>query len=304
VRARHAPHLAIVLVLVLALVIAACGDDDGGAASETSSTITEDTVEPTPGMLEVRRTGGIDYTGTGSFRTLDVWAPSEAGEWPVVIVVPGVGQQSKASFTPLARAIAERGAVVFNLAVDDSVPFITAIEQTACAVRYARAEAAGYGGDPESITLVGNSMGAPVAAVVALAGDAFPGPCAAEGSSVATGFVGYEGAYDYVREADYLLVDHRYLEDEDPAMYAAIDPYTHFGENPSLAIHLVHGVDDDSLWFDIPPGESVSFNDALVAAGHESQLTLVEGASSVDLMNPDTDAFAAVVEATVGVAGI
>lgn len=306
-RARKAPHrhrgvrLAVVLVGIC-LVVAACGDSDDGASDTTGA---EPPEEAAPGAVEVRRTPGIDYTGTGSFRRLDVWAPTEGSDWPVAIVVPGVGQQSKATFQPLAQAIAGQGAVAYIIDVDDSVPFITAIQQTACAVHYAWATAADHGGDPDRIVLVGNSMGAPVASVVAFSPESFPGPCAVpeDAGAEVHGVVGYEGAYDYVREADYLMVDHRYLADEDPEMYAAIDPYTHVGENPDLVVRLVHGVDDDALWYDVPPGESVAFADTLTGAGYDADVRLVEGASAVDLWDADTEAFDVVVDVVMEAAG-
>jgi acetyl esterase/lipase len=296
---RKTPFASLLTVLLtISLVLAACGDDDDTAA-ETTATVADDA-----DAGEARRTGGIDYTGTGSFRRMDVWAPRSAGDWPVVIIVPGVGQQSKASFQPLAQAIAEEGAVVLNIDVDDSVPFITAIEQVSCAVRYANVFAAQYGGDPGRVVLVGNSMGASVSAVVALAGESFPGPCAAEGGTAfVSGLVGYEGAYDYVRESDYLMVDHRYLEEDDPEMFTAIDPYTHLDGNPDLVVRLVHGVDDDVLWYDVPPGESVAFADALEQAGHDCDLTLLEGAAHIDLWDSGTTAFTTVVDTVMEVAG-
>jgi len=297
---RGSVRFVLLVVFILMVVVAACGDDDGTAEAETTAPSSD--VGET-GVVEVRRTPGIDYTGTGSFRRMDIWAPTAPGEWPSVVVVPGVGQQSKASFQPLAQTIAEQGAVVFVIDIDDSVPFITAIQQAACAVRYADAHTAEYGGDPGNIVIVGNSMGASVASVVALAGDSFPGPCAVEGGSAhVEAFVGFEGAYDYVRESDYLMVDHRYLEDEDPELYAAIDPYTHLDDNPDLAVRLIHGVDDDVLWYDVPPGESVAFGEALSEHGCPCDVTLLEGSAAVDLMRADSEAFDAVVEATMEVA--
>jgi acetyl esterase len=107
-------------------------------------------------------------------RSLDVYRPrSAAGAVPVVVLVHGCcGDRS--DLVKLAEATAAAGALVLNadwagLAADARYP--GAYEDVACAVRYARAAAGRYGGDPARVTLVGWSDGALVAAVVALAGE-------------------------------------------------------------------------------------------------------------------------------------
>ena len=62
---------------------------------------------------------------------------------------------------------------MFNISTSYSVPPLDAIEDIGCAVRFARATAPEYGGDPTSIALVGNSSGLAKGAIVAMDGDSY-----------------------------------------------------------------------------------------------------------------------------------
>ncbi len=100
----------------------------------------------------------------------------------MVVVVHGM-LQGRSSCALFAEAIASQGAVVYNIGVPFTVPWGAGIECIACAVRFPRATAADYGGDPGRTTLVGNSAGAATGAVVALAGDDFDGDCVVRDAS-------------------------------------------------------------------------------------------------------------------------
>ena len=190
------------------LVVAACGGSDDGAATTVpvttiattsaapaTTTAPVATVPVTAVPLEVSVVG-TDITYAPD-RALDVLAPAVGGPWPVVVVAPGFGQ-GKSDMKVLAEAVAAEGAVVYNASVEysrDGAVMPDSIEALACAIRYARATAADYGGDPGWITLVGNSAGAASGAVVALDGDAYPrdGCVESESSAVVNGFVGCRG---------------------------------------------------------------------------------------------------------------
>ncbi len=208
-------------------------------------------------------------------------------------------------FQPLAEEIASHGAVVYNIDVDSTIPWITAIEQVTCSVRYAREHGTDYGGAHPTVVVLGNSAGAAVASVAALGGDHFSGPCAATGADARVdGFVGYEGDYDYLRTADYFLADHRYLADEDPELYEAMDPYAHVGENPELVVRLLHGEDDASMWYDIEPEVSEAFCTTLENAGYDAEMRTLPDSGHKDLMNASSTAFRAVVDTALEVAGV
>lgn len=260
-----------------------------------SSTAATPTTEP-PAFT---KDAGIEYAAG---RQLDVYAPAEPGRWPVVVVVHGLGQ-ARSAFAPLAEAIAAEGAVVYNISTVFSVPPIDGIENISCAIRFARATAAEYGGDPGSLTLVGNSSGAAKGSIVAMDGDAYKGDCViADGSALPNALVGYEGPFDYATYV-YGTFDVPRLEEEDAAMWEAVNPYAHIGGNKELVVRLVHGRDDDAAWYDVRPEVSVAFLEALAAVGYDVELTYVEGATHGSL-RPGTEAFEVTVRLVLEIAGI
>ncbi len=235
-------------------------------------------------------------------RALDVYAPIESAGWPVVVVVHGLGGV-RGEFARLAEVIATEGAVVFNISTVFSVPPIDGIDDISCAIRFARATAPGYGGDPTSITLVGYSSGAAKGSIVAMDGDAYGGDCAiSDGSALPTAFVGYEGPFDYATQL-YGTFYVPELKDEDPLMWEAVDPYSHIGGNRDLIVRLIHGRDEDRSTYDVRPEVSTEFHEALAAAGYDAEVIYLEGATHSSL-RPGTEAFDVTVQLVLEVAGI
>jgi acetyl esterase/lipase len=133
---------------------------------------------PTPGVVLARK---VAYESSNPVLTpgvLDVYAPSRAGPWPVVVMIPAF---DRASLVEHARRVADLGFVVFvpewgAASGGGGIPDPLTYEylaannaQGACAVEFARAHAAEYGGDPGTMILFGHSAGAHVAATVAFA---------------------------------------------------------------------------------------------------------------------------------------
>lgn len=244
---------------------------------------TTTTVAATPNFTT---TVGLDYTTN---HKLDVYAPVERADWPIVVVVHGLGG-IRGGLAPLAEAIAAEGAVVFNISTEFSVPPIDGIQDIACAIRFARGTAREYGGDPTSITLVGYSSGAAKGSIVAMDGDAYEGDCVvSDGSALPNAFVGYEGPFDYAGHV-YGVFNVPRLKEEDPVMWEAVNPYSHIGGNPDLIVRLIHGRDDDSRPYDVPLEASAEFNQALAAAGYDVEVTYLDGATHSSL-RPGTEAF-------------
>ena len=308
-------RLTIALVIAALLTVACGGGSTTSAPATTVATVAATAVVATTQPVQVATTVRAEPTSTiapttntvlleqltvtssieyADLALLDVYAPSAPGPWPVVLVVHGISQ-SRSEFKPLAEAIASEGATVFNVGVPTSPPFLETIGHLACAVRFARATAADHGGDPGRITVVGNSLGAATGAVVALAGDEFEGDCVVnEVSAVPDALVGYEGPYDYATH-DYQAVNLIPLRDEDPELWQAVNPYAHIGGNTDLVVRLIHGEDVDDIWYEVKPVASREFHQALADAGYDVELTLIEGATHVDL-RPGTEAFEVTIE--------
>jgi acetyl esterase/lipase len=197
----------------------------------------------------------------------------------------------------LAKAIASQGAVVFNIDEEYYGPFSKGIERMACAVRFARANAPDYGGDPSKIIAVGSSGGAYFALVVGLAGDDFQkeGCSASDGSALPYAMVGYEGPYD-IATGDYGNLSHSSLEQTDPELWKKINPYTHVGKNPELKVRLIHGTSPDKTIYDVKLEVSTEMHQALVDEGYDAELHVVEDSPHSALNNPDDDAFILTVE--------
>ncbi len=133
-------------------------------------------------------------------------------------------------------------------------------EDAACAVRFARQHAAQFGGDSDTVTVVGYSAGAHIGAVTALAGDSFEGDCSVDsGSALPDGFVGVAGPYDSDVFDPLLVIFFGTDRAEDPAPWEDGNPYTHVGANPDLVVRLIQG----ELDLLVPAGFAVDFNDAL-----------------------------------------
>lgn len=203
---------------------------------------------------------------------------------------------SRSDFGPLAVAIASGGAVVFNVGFRaGEVRRPGSVEDAACAVRFARSKGPSHGGDPARITPFGLSAGAVVGALVALAGDRFDGDCTVSGTSaLPAALVAVTGPYDPALVPG----DPRpALRETDPVRFAALNPFSHLGGNPSLRVSLLHGADDT----DVPPEGSIRFHEALTAAGYVSTLSILEGLGH-EIPRPDSRAFDAVVRETLKVA--
>lgn len=215
---------------VVALVLASCGEDnDGSGSTGTSSALYEE---------------GAD----GTQHALTVHMPTtEDGPWPIAVMVPPLG----VSVTPDPSAVAGQGAVVFELepwpndmpgpGAETALAETTSqMEQVACAVRFARAEAERYGGDRSNLSLYGWSAGAMMAAVTALSDPGVAEGCVVRsGSAVPDNLVLFEG--------DWLLLAYTWWDDllqEDPRVMDAVTPWSHLEAGTRMPVHLL---DSDDL---------------------------------------------------------
>jgi acetyl esterase/lipase len=263
---------------------------------EPPPTLTATPQTPTPTPFPLAVTQDITYTAPLqpdlSAQALDVYAPAAQGAWPVVVVLHGYLVR-KEDVRLMSKAIAGQGAVVFtanwpawtspSIAVQgDGAKLREWVETVACAIRFARATASDYGGDPGRVTLVGHSLGGGIGSVVALAGDNIgpsweefastrggPPPqidcLASEGSAYPDAFVGYGGAYMMFES----------LEQDDPELWKIVSPYALIGSNPNLQVRLIHG-----KWDSMMPEEAIELSiqlvEAMQEAGYDATWTVVD----------------------------
>src|SRR6185369_9924091 len=107
----------------------------------------------------------------------DLYAPKGLDKAPLVIAAHGGGWQvgSRASYQYLGPFLAKHGyallAISYRLSKPGAKTFPAAVYDVKAAIQFARANAARLGIDPDRIGLMGDSAGAHLTALVALAGD-------------------------------------------------------------------------------------------------------------------------------------
>ncbi len=149
------------------------------AVATSSPSAAAATASPKPSVV---MTSGIAYESANPVLVpgeLDVYAPGKAGPWPVVVMFHGAPGSDpavdRASLSGKARNVADLGFVVFNAswghvrggsgAAPTYDELLATQSEAACAVEFARAHAAEYGGDPSTMIVFGHSGGAHAAAM-------------------------------------------------------------------------------------------------------------------------------------------
>lgn len=218
---------------------------------------------------------GIAF-GTGPRLKLDVYAPHAAapGPRPVIVFLYGGSWNSgrRQGYAFVGRALAAQGFVVVvpDHRLVPEVRYPDFLRDCAEAVRWARREAARYGGDGGRIVLVGHSAGAYNAAMLALD----PGLLGPERAAI-RGFAGLAGPYDFLPLDDPATVaafgHWRPLAETQPVGRAAA------GAPPSL---LLHGTGDVRVM----PRHSPALAARLEAAGADVRLKLYPGLGHVEIL--------------------
>lgn len=108
----------------------------------------------------------------------DLYLPQGSGSHPVIVAVHGGGWQasSRDVYRYMGPHLAERGYAVFSidyrLTRDGENCFPAVVQDARAAVQWLRSKRENLPIDPARIALMGDSAGAHLAAMVALAGDA------------------------------------------------------------------------------------------------------------------------------------
>jgi dienelactone hydrolase len=169
--------------LTVAALLGGCTSGANPTPAPATSTDAPSEAVATPSPPKLKVTWNVPYESADPELTpdaLDVYAPPKAGPWPLVVMLHGgVGPDPAAdrgNLSEYARRVADLGFVVFNASwghapggADISwYDYSRAVQsQVACAVEFARAHAAEYGGDPSTMIVFGHSGGANQAAMVA-----------------------------------------------------------------------------------------------------------------------------------------
>lgn len=189
------------------------------------------------------RTPGLAY-GSEARQRLDVYRPraARAGA-PVVVFLYGGRWQSgsKDDYRLLGDALTRRGivAVVPDYRLYPAARFPAWVQDAALAVRWARENAARYGGDPDNLVVVGHSAGGHTAALLAL--DERWLREAGVSAEAVRGFVSLAGPVD----TPWTDPDVQALMGP-PAGWAGTYPRT-FVDGTEPPLLLLHGGDDDTV---------------------------------------------------------
>jgi acetyl esterase/lipase len=236
----------------------------------------------------------------------DLYLPAGAGPFPSIVNVHGGywRRGSRDTFQHWGPYLAERGYAGFTISYRLTKPgtkmFPQSVNDVRAAVQFLRGSAAELNLDPARIALWGNSAGAHLAALVALAGDsplfagAYPQDRHASLSSGVKLLIGTYGIYDLLAQwrvgqignpGDNLvesflgaspMQDRRVYFEASPLSYATI-------ANNKTAVYLSWGTEDDVVDY---RSQSLEFLLALKQAGFNVRTCVVHGAPHYWLSDP------------------
>lgn len=267
--------------LVILVALAACSPDEDTAPT----TVAPEAISPT--LPATTTTIASPTTTVDPTEPLDaeITAPQGEGPFPTVVLVHGGGWVSGApeSVAPLARHLTDNGFLTVNtrytLANFERAGFPAAVEDVACAVRYAALHPDSDG----SVAVIGHSAGAHIGALVALAGDRYRGECPFGGPGLPERFVGLAGPYDVTRLGIAVSSFFGGPPDRIPELWEEGNPLNFVAENPDLDALIMYaeldGIVADTF--------AIEFHNALLEAGVSSLLERVEGARHNDVHNPE-----------------
>lgn len=173
---------------------------------------------------DARETRGIAY-GEGDRRMLDVYAPLDAREAPVVVFFYGGSWRggSRADYAFVGHALAARGivTVIPDYRVYPEVSYPDFLVDSAQAVAWALREVGAYGGDTQRVFVMGHSAGGYNAAMMAL--DARWLEAAGSRPQALAGWIGLAGPYEFL-----------------PIINPRVKPVFHHPDTPPDSQPIVH----------------------------------------------------------------
>lgn len=250
---------------------------------------------------------GIEYARHDGVALLgDLYAPGAAGVHPVLVAVHGGGWQqgTRESYRHWGPYLAARGYALFAIDYRLSQPrepsYPGAVHDVRAAIQFVKGKGAALNLDPARVALVGDSAGAQLAALVALAGDEAPfaGACSGDAhaalSTKVKAVVGIYGVYDLVQQWNHDLVprcndpivvkflgaappqNRRLYFDASPLSFATSD-------RNQTAFLLSYGTEDDIV---DRAAQSEVFLTALKQAGFYARTVVMQGAGHFWMGDP------------------
>jgi acetyl esterase/lipase len=219
--------------------------------------------------LEIEIRPGIEYARHDGAALLgDLYAPQAPGKYPAVVAVHGGGWQlgTRESYRHWGAYLAARGHVLFAVGYRLSKPgepsYPAAVHDIRAAVQFVKGSGAALKADPARITLVGDSAGAHLVSLVALAGDspvfagAYRDDAHAALSTKVKVVVGVYGVYDLVAQWNHDLVPRlrdsiceKFLGSapmENRRVYFDASPMSYVtSDNNATSFLLSYGTEDD-----------------------------------------------------------
>jgi acetyl esterase/lipase len=224
----------------------------------------------------------------------DLYLPKGRSKAPVLVAVHGGEWQAgnKQMYRYWGLFLARAGYAVFAIDYRLGKPgmYPAAVYDVKAAVQFVRAKAAEYDLDPDRIGLIGDSTGAHLASLVALAGDPFNSAYRDDANASVPAnvkcMIGFSGVYDMhaqwthdlsTRPNDKIvekflgvspMQNRRLYFDASPLSYATID-------RNALRVLLIHGTNDDIVDAET---QSSAFLTALTQSGFFVRRIILPGA--------------------------
>lgn len=220
---------------------------------------------------------GISYAD-GARRALDIYAPEDAKDAPVVVFFYGGSWRSgqRAQYRFVGDTLARRGfvTVIPDYRLYPDVQFPSFVEDGAKAVAWVRNHIAAHGGDPDRMVVAGHSAGAHIAALLALDGRYLASE--AVDRRAIRGMIGMAGPYSF----DLLT-----LESTRPIFETVGDTPdraipTAFVSSAAPPMILLHGNADDT----VAPENTADLAGALRDAGVRVDVHAYEGVGHIGLL--------------------
>jgi acetyl esterase/lipase len=222
----------------------------------------------------------------------DLYLPKGLAKAPVLVGVHGGGWQlgDRKFYTHWGNYLAKHGYAVFAIEYRLMKPGLKtwpgAVHDTKAAVQFIRAQAAEFGLDAERVGLIGDSAGAHLTALVALASEEPPFASGSAPAARVKAVIGFYGVYDMLaqwehdqmtRPRDQIterllgappMISRKLFFEASPLSYVTVD-------KNSIRFLLIYGREDDIV---DPATQSEKFLIALKQAGFFARTIVVPGA--------------------------